>query len=117
MTRLFPSLITIFFSVAVAAAVPVEEAESQLTVEQGVQKLVHEDVGVSRVAVGDPAVADVNVVGARDLLITGKTLGITSLMVWPSGKSAAKQYRVRVVAAADPARMQSMDPELGHSEI
>src|SRR5581483_440937 len=70
-----------------------------------------------RVAVGDPAIADVNVVGSRDLLITGKTLGITTLMVWPAGKANPKQYRVRVVGASDPARMQSMDPEMGHVEI
>jgi pilus assembly protein CpaC len=110
------TMLAICLGVALAA-VPVEEAESQLTVEQGVQKLVHEDAGVSRVAVGDPAVADVNVVGSRDLLITGKTLGITSLMVWPSGHANPKQYRVRVVGASDPARMQSMDPEMGKSEI
>jgi pilus assembly protein CpaC len=99
------------------AAVPVEEAESQLMVEQGVQKLVREDGGVSRVAVGDPAIADVNVVGGRDLLVTGKSLGITSLMVWTPGKSVPKQYRVRVVGASDPARSQSMDPEMGKAQI
>jgi pilus assembly protein CpaC len=106
-----------FGALGARAAVPVGQAESQLTVEQGVQKLVHEPSGVARVAVGDPAIADVNVVGGRDLLITGKALGITSLMVWPSGAAQPKQYRVRVVGAADPARQQSMDPELGRSEI
>ncbi len=102
---------------AARSAVPVGQAESQLTVEQGVQKLVHEDAGVSRVAVGDPAIADVNVVGGRDLLITGKTMGITSLMVWAAGSAQPKQYRVRVVGASDPARQQSMDPEMGKAEI
>jgi pilus assembly protein CpaC len=107
----------LLISLAVAAAVPVGQAESQLTIEQGVQKLVHEDGGVARVAVGDPAIADVNVVAGRDLLVTGKTLGITSLMVWPRGAAAPKQYRLRVVAASDPAKIQSMDPEMGKAEI
>jgi pilus assembly protein CpaC len=103
--------------VAAGAAVPVGPAESQLTIEQGVQKLVHEEGGVSRVAVGDPAIADVNVINGRDLLVTGKALGITSLMVWPRGATTPKQYRLRIVAASDPARTQVMDPELGKAQI
>ncbi|MBX6421471.1 MAG: type II and III secretion system protein family protein [Nevskia sp.] len=68
-----------------------------LTVAVGSQRLLRQDQPVHRVAVGDPKIADVTVISPRELLLEGKALGTTSLIVWPRGKNAAPaQYRVEV---------------------
>jgi pilus assembly protein CpaC len=85
---------------------------SVILVEQGTHKLHREPGGIARVAVGSPAVADVSLINRREVLITGKALGITSLMVWPKNTGAPKEYRVRVGAVKDPLRSGAPDPEL-----
>lgn len=81
-----------------AAAAETPEA---LSVPIGSHKLLRLRANVGRIAIGDPKVADVNVVGARELLVLGKGQGVTSLLVWPrsSRKHASVEpveYRVSV---------------------
>ena len=75
-----------------------------LLLETGTHKLIRESENVARVAVGNPAIADVSVINQRELLITGKAEGITSLLVWPK-RGAAMEYRVKV-GRAGPHREQ-----------
>lgn len=96
-----------------AAAATVEQGV--VAVEVGTHKLLREAGGVKRVAVGDPTIADVNVINGRELLITGKKLGLTSLLIWP--KTAAenakpKEFRIKVGAVIDPTKLAKPDPEL-----
>lgn len=87
-------------------------------VEQGTHKLLRESAGVRRVAVGDPNIADVNIINRREMLITGKQLGVTSLLVWPAdGAGASKEYRIKVGGVRDPLRAAKPDPELGQASI
>ena len=90
-----------------------------ILVEQGTHKLFREAAAVTRVAVGDPAVADVALINRRELLITGKTLGVTSLLVWPDVKGAqAKEYRIKVSAIRDPlAASKPVDPALANVTV
>lgn len=111
-TRFFTVLLLSVVSLCVQAAVP-----EWVEIEVGTHKLVRESNGVIRVAVGDPAVADVNVINRRELLITGKAQGITSLMVWQSGMREPKELRLRVSPAADPRAAQTPDPELAGAQI
>ncbi len=86
---------------------------SLIQVEQGTHKLVRSPAGVARVAVGDPNIADINVINRRELLVSGKTIGITSLFVWPSKTGTPTEYRIRVGAVQDPTRAsRPPDPEL-----
>lgn len=82
-----------------------------VTVEAGVHKLMRQPGPVARVAVGDPAIADVTVLNRREVLVTGKKSGITSLLIWPKGGSAAQEYRLRVGPANDPLKAKLVDPE------
>src|SRR3546814_10431186 len=66
-----------------------------LIVEQGEHKLMRSNADVTRVAIGNPKTADVSVVNRRDLLLNGKALGITSLIVWVKGSNTPRQYIVR----------------------
>lgn len=74
---------------------------SVIEVEQGTQRLLAQGNIVRRVAIGDPAVADVTVLNQRELMLTGKNLGVTSLIVWPAGAAPRREYRVKVVHPVD----------------
>lgn len=88
-----------------------------LVVEKGTHKLHRESAEVTRVAVGSPDIADVTVINRREVLVTGKALGVTSLLVWTKSASAAKEYRIRVGAVHDPLRPQRADPELARAAV
>ncbi|WP_154654724.1 type II and III secretion system protein family protein [Solimonas variicoloris] len=86
-------------------------------VEQGTHKLMRANADVTRVAVGNPATADVSVVNRRDLLLNGKAVGITSLMIWVKGSTQPRQYIVRVQLPTDPLKANVQDPELGNAVV
>jgi pilus assembly protein CpaC len=79
-------------SAAVASA-----GEPPLVVESGSQQRLQHAFVVRQVAIGDPAVADVEVISGRELLVTGKAPGATSLLVWPEGAAEPLARDVRVV--------------------
>lgn len=87
-----------------------------LLLETGTHKLIRESENVARVAVGNPAIADVSVINQRELLITGKAEGITSLLVWPK-RGAAMEYRVKVGPVQDPTASKTPDPDLALASI
>lgn len=53
---------------------------------------------VTRLAVGDPTVADIAVMDSRTLLLQGKRSGATSLLIWDSCDRKPRQIRVVVEA-------------------
>lgn len=52
--------------------------------EQGAQRDQQLPVPIKRLAIGDPNIADVQVLDKRDFLVTGKAEGLTSLLIWTS---------------------------------
>ena len=86
-------------------------------VEMGTHKLLREAAGITRVAVGDPSIADVNVINGRELLVTGKKLGLTSLLVWTKTGAIPKEFRIKVGAVVDPEKLAKADPELANASI
>lgn len=120
MSALSRLLTAVLFALMPAAAVMAADVPDSniLLVEQGTHKLLRESGGVKRVAVGDPSIADVNVINRREMLITGKQLGVTSLMVWPAqGNGAVREYRIKVGGVRDPLRASKPDPELAQATI
>lgn len=117
--RLFKVVAVAALTVAAAAHAPVVSAQTpveSLAVEPGTHKLVRAKGAVSRLAVGDPKIADVNLVNGRELLINGKSAGVTTLLVWTrggKGKSGSEptEYRISVGAPA------SADPELSKLSV
>ncbi|MGH8444354.1 MAG: type II and III secretion system protein family protein [Solimonas sp.] len=105
------------FGLATAHAQDAGGTPSVLIVEQGTHKLLRANAEVTRVAVGNTATADVSVVNRRDLLLNGKAIGITSLMVWVKGAQQPRQYVVRVQLATDPLKSNVVDPELGNATV
>lgn len=53
-----------------------------------------QEAGLSRVAVGNPEIADVQLLSAREFLLVGKKTGSTTLLVW--GANGRQEYLVTV---------------------
>ncbi|MVV49956.1 type II and III secretion system protein family protein [Pseudomonas sp. PB120] len=88
-----------------------------LEVGEGLQQEVQSPVAITRVAVGDPKIADVRVNGNQAFLLTGMASGATSLMVWTACASAPRQSMVFVQGRATTAmtsatQLPSDDPAL-----
>src|SRR4051812_30237824 len=56
--------------------------DQTMSLEEHAQKIYRPGGSVSRAAIGDPDVADVTIIQNRDVLITGKKRGTTTLNVW-----------------------------------
>jgi pilus assembly protein CpaC len=70
-----------------------------VSVDVGTQQLLHQRSPIRRVALADPTIADVSVVNSRELLINGKQVGVTSLILWGRDpKAPPVTYRVEVAA-------------------
>lgn len=90
---------------------------SVLEVGEGLQQAIQSPVAITRVAVGDPKIADVRVNGNQAFLLTGMAPGATSLMVWTACASAPRQSMVFVQGRATTAmttatQLPSDDPVL-----
>jgi pilus assembly protein CpaC len=70
-----------------------QAAEETITVRAGNARTL-EAPGVTRVALGDPEIADVEVTGDNVLRIDGRKAGETKLLVWTGEKR--KAYRIVV---------------------
>ncbi|WP_297842264.1 type II and III secretion system protein family protein [Pseudomonas sp.] len=69
---------------------------SVIEVGQGLQQDIHSPVAITRLAVGDAKIADVNVKGDQGFLLTGVSPGATSLMVWTACSASPRQSMVFV---------------------
>ena len=55
---------------------------------------------ITRVSVANPEIADVAVIGERDVVINARTAGETDIILWVTG-AARRHYRVQVRGASD----------------
>lgn len=89
-----------------------------VVVEQGTHQLLRERLSVTRVAVGDDAIANVNVINRHELLITGKSKGVTSLLVWYKQLKQTRAYRIVVKDVENPLEQDEQpDSALGQANI
>jgi pilus assembly protein CpaC len=73
--------------------------EQIMTVAKGASLLLENDGAIQRFSIGEPSVAEATVLSPREVLISGKTLGVTTLLVWGTDGSV-KLYSVEVTADA-----------------
>ena len=88
--RVFTSLL---LSTGILLSAPAAMAATPLSVSINESRYVQE-AGLSRVAVGNPAIADVQLLSAREFLLVGKQAGSTSLLVWSA--NGRQEYIVTV---------------------
>jgi pilus assembly protein CpaC len=60
----------------------VTQAERVISVSRGASALLINPVPLSRFSVGDPAIAEATVLSPTEVLINGKGLGTTTLLIW-----------------------------------
>ena len=80
-------------SAGILLSAPIAMAATPLNVSVNESRYVQE-AGLNRVAVGNPEIADVQLLSARDFLLVGKKAGSTSLLVW--GANGRQEYLVTV---------------------
>jgi pilus assembly protein CpaC len=66
-----------------------EETVRSLSLEKGKSVIVRTEYGVTRVAVGDPRIADVVVLRTSEIQIVAKDVGATNVVIWGGGQIMA----------------------------
>ena len=77
----------------------VSQPQQVISVSRGASALLVNPTAIVRMTIGDPAVADANVVSPTEAVINGKALGSTTLLVWDNSGSP-RIYSVEVTADA-----------------
>jgi pilus assembly protein CpaC len=98
-----------------AAQRVVSQAERVISVSRGASALFISPVALQRFSVGDPNVAEVTIVSPTEVVINGRTLGSTTLLIWDN-TSEVKVYSVEVTADA-PALERYLRSLLPNEEI
>lgn len=108
-----------FVVAAPSGCAALSSAPSVMEIGQGIQQDIRSPVAITRLAVGDPKIADVHVNGNDNggFLLTGVGAGTTSLMVWTACSSSPRQSMVfvrgtAISAMTDPNLPPSEDPLL-----
>jgi len=87
---------------------------ASVTINPGYQEQLDLPVPVTRVAVGEPTIADVTLVDARSLLLLARKPGDTSLLVWTKCRRDPIKVVVKVPAASSALQQlsQKQTPEM-----
>ena len=86
-------LTSLLLSTGIFLTSSVAVAATPLSVSVNESRYVQE-AGLSRVAIGNPEIADVQLLSARDFLLVGKKTGSTTLLVWSA--NGRQEYLVTV---------------------
>lgn len=86
---------SLLLSAGILLSAPAAMAATPLSVSVNESRYVQE-AGLSRVAIGNPAIADVQLLSAREFLLVGKQAGSTTLLVWSA--NGRQEYLVTVTA-------------------
>lgn len=84
---------SLLLSAGILLSAPAAMAATPLSVSINESRYVQE-AGLSRVAIGNPAIADVQLLSAREFLLVGKQAGSTTLLVWSA--NGRQEYIVTV---------------------
>ncbi|MBO0494866.1 type II and III secretion system protein family protein [Pseudomonas sp. Marseille-Q1929] len=104
-SRVFCALVTLALPVGAAQAASgncasLGQLPATLEVGEGLQQAIQSPVAITRLAVGDPKIADVHVNGNQAFLLTGVSSGATSLMIWTACSPSPRQTMVFVKGKA-----------------
>ena len=101
LSRCLPGLVLL--ALAGAPALRAQQVFSQpervISVSKGASVLLVNPVALQRFSVGDPNIAEATIVSPTEVVINGKGLGSTTLLIWDNS-SQVKVYSVEVTADA-----------------
>jgi pilus assembly protein CpaC len=84
---------------ALSAQQVFSQPERVITVSKGASVLLVNPVALQRFSVGDPGIAEATIVSPTEVVINGKSLGSTTLLIWDNS-TQVKVYSVEVTADA-----------------
>lgn len=87
------------FGILLLMFMSTSSAESQLTLEVGLQQSYQSLYPIGRIAVGEPGIADVSVITETEILITPLQPGVTSLTIWSKNNSEKQIVQLTVTAS------------------
>jgi len=122
-SRLLTSLVAAMVALpgaAFASCAGLEPVPAVLEVTQGMQSELRFAVPITRLAIGDPEVADVSLNSKDSFLLVGKRGGSTSLLVWTACDREPRQSQVVVQGAATAALAEPLvrfDEEIVPSQV
>lgn len=96
MKKLVLWIAVVCVSLVMSATVKAQPPGEVIQLEAGHHKVFPQSQSVQKVAIGDPEVADVRAVSKHEVLVTGKKVGTTTLMVWPQGAAKPREFTVLV---------------------
>lgn len=99
----------VLISAGILLAAPAVHAAQPLNIGLNESRYL-EIGGLSRVAVGNPAIADVQLISGNELLVVGKKAGSTTLLVWGGG---TRQEYIVVVSGADTGLAEMIQNAIG----
>ena len=104
---------------AASSCSALNQMPATLEVGEGLQQQIQSPVAITRLAIGDPKIADVQTSGNSSFLLTGMAPGATSLMVWTACATAPRQSMVFVKGKASVALTgtQPSEEELLPSQV
>jgi pilus assembly protein CpaC len=110
--RLVLGLVVVLLGPTIAGTAGAQvPAGGVITVARGQSQLLVEPVAVARVSIGDPDIADAVVVSPREVLVNGRGLGTTTLIIWDqAGGRRTYQVEVTVDATALQRTLQALFP-------
>lgn len=91
----FCAALLILAAAPAAAQQILSTPQQTLTLTRGGSILLVNPVNFERYAIGDPGVADAVVVSATEMIINGRTVGSTSLILWDR-QGAPRMYQIEV---------------------
>ncbi|HET8625596.1 MAG TPA: pilus assembly protein N-terminal domain-containing protein [Gemmatimonadales bacterium] len=103
------------FATPLVAQRVVSQAERVISVSRGASALFISPVPLQRFSVGDPGIAEVTIVSPTEVVINGRSLGSTTLLIWDNSADV-KVYSVEVTADA-PALERYLRSLLPNEEI
>jgi pilus assembly protein CpaC len=106
-----PAALSLLALLAAAAAAQTAPPR-QLSILVGRGELLQYDREVSRVAIAEPKIADAVVVSPKEIMVTAKSVGKTTLIVWESNTIPAR-YEIEV--KADTSELETLRKELRES--
>jgi pilus assembly protein CpaC len=113
--RTWKFVLAAFMAGSAAAAPAAAQAAETVFVDINHSQNLHVAGGISRVAVANPEIADVNVLSGRDLLVVAKKAGATTLFVW--GSNGARYDYIVSVSGEDSAGSASIQHLIGYPNV
>ncbi len=100
--------VAIFCVLASALAASAQERTPPIAVGIGEYAVLRRDTSIERIAVGNPAVADVEAISTTEALVLGKAPGSTTIVLWTGGRDETIPVVVRSTGRELGARIDAL---------